>query len=470
MRRLSPQQQEVLRKRVMAAVGDGMSTAEAVRVFGVSRGSVRNWRARFDTGGAAGLSSGTPGRRDGEQTKLSASEAWALVESIIDSLQRVTSDDRMREICFVKTALFKLSRAETERIDPHAPHPLHMERLMSDSALHCNAVFPLRNVSLEERFGEAGAVYRSIREIVRDILREEHGGLLHDALKWLLYKQWESSDEPSPGVECPHCDNLTGGLPHGVDETQCPNLRCGEPVYITDVPGLHLDMNEESARDTVASAYMAIHEMLLLVSFIQHCWERGDFATLENTLLVKDGPLMFPRQYAKLTRRLRELLEYAKRQGVTIHLMGQEKSGMLFDHLEDERRALHAGQETKWPQTAILSHRYIREKVQRAPQMENLYGKRTNYGEKILVRLDSNFSLVLNIPTGQYLDELEKPSHPEDFIGFHRIVATLPHLVSYLHEGSLAPIDLAHGIASLSDYPSTQTLKLFSGLGEPVPD
>ncbi|MCH7231563.1 helix-turn-helix domain-containing protein [Glycomyces sp. L485] len=52
MRRLSPQQQETLRKRVMAAVRDGMSTADAVRVFGVSRGSVRNWKARFDTGGA----------------------------------------------------------------------------------------------------------------------------------------------------------------------------------------------------------------------------------------------------------------------------------------------------------------------------------------------------------------------------------------------------------------------------------
>jgi transposase len=84
MRRLSPGQQETLRKRVMAAVRDGMSTAEAVRVFGVSRGSVRNWKARFGSGGAAGLDSAVPGRRAGEQTKLSASEAEALVDSIVD--------------------------------------------------------------------------------------------------------------------------------------------------------------------------------------------------------------------------------------------------------------------------------------------------------------------------------------------------------------------------------------------------
>lgn len=84
MRRLSPPQQEALRKRVMGAIGDGMTIAEAVRVFGVSRGSIRNWRLRYAAGGAAGLASGRPGRRAGEQTRLSTSEATALVDSIVD--------------------------------------------------------------------------------------------------------------------------------------------------------------------------------------------------------------------------------------------------------------------------------------------------------------------------------------------------------------------------------------------------
>jgi hypothetical protein len=421
---------------------------------------------RFGHSSGNGVRSGAPWRH----IDLHEVRPLDLVISSDGSLQRVTSDDRMREICFVKTALFKLSRAETDRIDPQAPHPLHMERLMRDSALHCSAVFPLRNVFLEEKFGEHDAVYHSIREIVREILAEEHDGLLMSALKWLLYKQWGPPGERSPDVECPHCGNPIGGLPYGEEEVSCPNLRCEQPVYITDVPGLHLDMSEESARDTVASAYMAIHEMLLLVSFIQHCWEREDFEVLENTLLVKDGPLMFPRQYAKLTKRLREMLEYARQQGVAIHLVGQEKSGMIFDHLEDERWALHSVHETSWPQVAILSHQYIREQVQRAPQMEDLYGRRTNYGEKVLVRLDPTFALVVNIPTGRYLDTPEQPSRPEDFIGLERIIATLPHLISYLHDGSLVPINLAHGIASLSNYPSAQALKLFAGLAEEPPD
>jgi len=116
MRRLSPQQQEALRKRVMAAVRDGMSTADAVRVFGVSRGSVRNWKARFDTGGAAGLSSGTPGRSLGEQTKLSASEAEALVGSIVeyepDALNLGGKLWTRRKVCVLAERLFGVSFTE----------------------------------------------------------------------------------------------------------------------------------------------------------------------------------------------------------------------------------------------------------------------------------------------------------------------------------------------------------------------
>ncbi|GAB4000487.1 hypothetical protein GCM10029992_32550 [Glycomyces albus] len=84
MRRLSPPQQEALRKREMAAIRDGISAAEAVRVFGDARGSIANWKRRFAAGGVTGLISGRPRRRTGEQTKLSPSEVETLVGSIVD--------------------------------------------------------------------------------------------------------------------------------------------------------------------------------------------------------------------------------------------------------------------------------------------------------------------------------------------------------------------------------------------------
>lgn len=66
----------------MAALRDGMTSGEAQRLFGVSEGSIRNWRNRFAGGGADGLDSGRPGRKAGEKTKLSLSQAEALAEAL----------------------------------------------------------------------------------------------------------------------------------------------------------------------------------------------------------------------------------------------------------------------------------------------------------------------------------------------------------------------------------------------------
>ncbi|WP_196812364.1 helix-turn-helix domain-containing protein, partial [Nocardia sp. CNY236] len=84
MRRLSPSQQEALRMRVVAALDEGMSAAEAVRVFGVSENSIRNWKARYAFGGVAGLESRRPGRKAGVLRKLTPDQEMALVEAVVE--------------------------------------------------------------------------------------------------------------------------------------------------------------------------------------------------------------------------------------------------------------------------------------------------------------------------------------------------------------------------------------------------
>ncbi|MET7770832.1 IS630 family transposase [Nocardia sp. NPDC005366] len=84
MRKLPPREQEAVRRRVVGALRDGMSGAEAVRVFGVSENSIRNWKARYAFGGVEGLESGRGGRKSGEQRKLTASQEAALIGAIVD--------------------------------------------------------------------------------------------------------------------------------------------------------------------------------------------------------------------------------------------------------------------------------------------------------------------------------------------------------------------------------------------------
>ena len=109
---------------------------------------------------------------------------------------------------------------------------------------------------------------------------------------------------------------------------------------------------------------------------------------------------------------------------------------------------------------APLSHEYVRREVYRSPDLANAYGKRTNWGEKMYVKIDPGTYMVLNVPTGEY-DESNSFPEAKDLIGLNRILATLPSLVSHKFEGALYPVELANGISSMSSYPSAKILERF---------
>jgi transposase len=82
--------QAALRTRAVRAVLDGMTQAEAARVFGVHHNAVNRWIKRYREGGFQGLAEQRRGRRPGEQaalTELQQQELIALVrESTPDQL------------------------------------------------------------------------------------------------------------------------------------------------------------------------------------------------------------------------------------------------------------------------------------------------------------------------------------------------------------------------------------------------
>ena len=109
---------------------------------------------------------------------------------------------------------------------------------------------------------------------------------------------------------------------------------------------------------------------------------------------------------------------------------------------------------------APLTHEYVRREVYRSPNLSNPYGSRTNWGEKLYVKVDPGAYMVLNVPTGNYLSDPKCPV-ATDLIGLPRILATIPSLVSHKFEGALYPVELANGIASMSSYPSAAVLQRF---------
>ena len=372
-----------------------------------------------------------------------------LIFAVDGSKQTVRSDfPPYKELSFIKTALLRLDQHEMSKIDSDAPHPMALRDIMSDAAMYHATVLPLRGVSIQGKSN-----FDAIRQIIYDSMKDQSlGGEPYNTLKWLAYEHWSGKKQNSPSFNCPHCEKEVQGLPYNADEGECSE--CNGHVFLTDMVGFHLEMAEDAAPDSVATSYMLIHETLLLFTGIRHFWESGKYNVLKNALFLKDGPLTLRSQYSKLVIPIRRFLEFAKNKGVPIHVAGQEKTGAFVDHL-----AIIARQ-APISSVSVLSNEYIRREVQQRPERSEPYGSRTNYGNKLFLKLDEYHHLVLSVPTGEYKDS----KSIDDLIGIREILSTLPTILSHRHECALVPIELANGVASLSSYPSAAVLKIFADI------
>ena len=353
---------------------------------------------------------------------------WAVDGSFVPVS---TNPPTGKEVAFIKTALLSIDKSKLDRIDKQNPHPLLLQDIMSESALFHATVLPLKNVKTN-----MGNNYDTIRNIIFDSMRIDENGAYFETLKWLAYKKWESQFIISPNFSCPHCYEDIPGLPINSDSSICPN--CNKPVYLTDMIGFHLDMDEDCAPDSIASAYMLIMETLMLFTIIRILWHHTDKSIFTETLFIKDGPLTLRSQYSKLVPRIRDFIEYTKMRNRPIHLIGQEKTGIFADHLASISKYVKPQDNDDKPCLAVLSHDYVRKEVYRTTDLSNPYGSRTNWGEKVYVKLDPDTSMVLNIPTGNYNSN---PTFPfaSDLIGLDQILSTLPSLVSRKFEGAPFP-------------------------------
>lgn len=82
-RRLSPEAQEDLRRRAVAAVKGGMSQAAVSTVFGVSPKTVWRWVKAYDGKGNRALKAGRRGRRTGEQKALTAQQEARVRRAVL---------------------------------------------------------------------------------------------------------------------------------------------------------------------------------------------------------------------------------------------------------------------------------------------------------------------------------------------------------------------------------------------------
>jgi hypothetical protein len=374
------------------------------------------------------------------------SKPLPLIFGVDGSLQVIESESRPHKaIGFVKTSLIMLDQPTLAAIDKDEPHPFAIRDILDKSQTYHATVFPLRYV-----VASGQSVYHAVRKVIFDSIKDPSlEGEVMQTLKWLAYEKWDDQRKSLPPFQCPHCNSDSATLPYDTEAGQCP--RCNEEIFVTDMLGFHLEMADDSAPDTVASSYMSIHETLLLFTGVRYFWENKR-EVLPTCLFVKDGPLSIRAQYSKLVNPIRRFLSFAHKQGVNVCILGQEKTGAFADHLQ------LVGDDAPVGTFFLPGHKYIREEIQHRPIAGADYGKDTNYGVKVLVRLNERHKFVLNIPTGLYVRDPKFAN----LIGATDIFSTLETILSSRHENALLPIELAHSVASLSTYPSAKMLSMFA--------
>lgn len=357
-----------------------------------------------------------------------------------------------KAIAFVKTALMKLDQYAIAKLDKETPNPFSLRDMMERAALFHATAFPLRHVLIKGK-----TIYQTVREIIYESVRDTGlnnalDGAMMETLKWIAYEKW--SPRPKDHLEkfnCPNCHEDVATLPFDEEKGHCP--KCNGELFITDLFSLHLSMQEDYAPNQVASDYMTVSETLMIFTPIRYYWENNR-EILRNCLLVKDGPLSLRATLAKLSAPIRRFFKYAKESGYGIAMLGQEKTGAFFEHLQ------LIGANAPSGSIFIPDNSYIRSEIQHS-NLAGVYGTDTNYGAKVFIKHNDYHKMIINVPTGERGEFVENPSI-SNLIALDNIVATLPKILSNRYEGALLPIELANGIASLSTYPSAKALELFA--------
>lgn len=372
----------------------------------------------------------------------------SIVFGVDGSLQTITDDlPPYKSLAFVKTALLRLDQVALSTIDKESPHPFALKDILANSAMYHATVFPLRNVTVS-----GFTVYDAVRQAIFESLKDSSlDGEPFETLKWIVYKKWDGISKPLEEFECPHCGHGKAEATLKYDQEEGPCPKCGKKLFLTDMLGFHQEMITDAAPDTIASTYMSIHETLLLFTGIRLYWE-GNREILKNCIFIKDGPLSIRAQYSKIVEPIRQFIQFAKEKGININIIGQEKTGRFYDHLQ------LIGRDAPNGHIFIPNNKYIKEQIQNRPDEGADYGFDTNYGVKVFVKLNNYHKMVLNIPTGKFI------TNPtiSDLVGAKDIFKTIPSILGNRHEGALLPIELANGIASLSTYPSAKVLKIFA--------
>ncbi len=198
-----------------------------------------------------------------------------LIFSVDGSMQIENIDDiprrnPLKRVSFIKTVLVRLDQPALAKVDKIFPHPFDLRDILKDSAVCHTTTFPLKNIRLPSANN-----CQALREIIFDSINDPAlDGHILETLKWFAFEKWTESGgkDKTEDFLCPHCRGKAS-VPRNSNKGACQD--CNGEVFITDFIGFQRDMGDDYAPDRLVTAYMNVHEFLLLFTPIRHYWEHN---------------------------------------------------------------------------------------------------------------------------------------------------------------------------------------------------
>ncbi len=312
-------------------------------------------------------------------------------------------------------------------------------------------VVPTKGFALDGEIDFVSSVRRTIYEFF--ISQPERNGFM-DALKWLIFEEYSSSDNSKIWhlATCPHCSVGVDIQKKNVQNDYtitCPH--CGDKIYLTDILRLHEVIDNELGAGGILGYLTSAVEQIIIVYLIKQMLNIRP-SLLSQTLFVKDGPLAFFGQTANLHKPMRKLMTFLN-QNHSIYLVGLEKSGSFVEH------AVQASKKMLPKQMLLLGNSYIYKYIIPGNGRDSEpYAISSYYGHKVIFKSEHNNVYVATIPNVQAMVEPQI----SDYININEILYNITALKCDLYYNSLVPVVMANKLVSLADHPSSDLLKTFA--------
>ena len=312
-------------------------------------------------------------------------------------------------------------------------------------------VVPTKGITLDREPDLISSVRNSIYDFF--CTQPECNGLM-DALKWLIFEEYNSSSRSVVWhlSTCPNCnegvDMQTKDISSAYTIT-CPH--CSSKIYLTDVFRLHEAIDNELGAGGVLGYLSTTVEQMISVFLIKQMLSIKP-GLLSETMFIKDGPLAFFGQTANIHKPMRKLITFLN-QNHALFLVGLEKSGSFVEHAEQVSKKMLP------KQILLLGNKYIYKYIIPGQARNNEpYASSSYYGHKLIFKSEHSNVYVATIPNTQAQEEPQI----KDYIHIYEVLYNITALKCDLYYNSLVPIVLANKLVSLADHPSADLLKSFA--------